>query len=253
MSIEQRRDGRVLTLVFSRPERKNALTLDMYDTLAALLRGAASDREIRVVVLTGAGDVFTSGNDLSDFMKRPPTSTDTPVFRFLEAVARFPKPLLAAVNGAAIGVGTTVLLHCDLAYAAEGAVFQMPFTQLALVPEAGSSYLLPRTLGHRRAAELLLLGGKFDALTAQEAGLINHTLPADELMGFVAEQAATLAALPPAAVETSKRLMKAPFADTLDAVMRSEGAAFMERLASAEAAEAMGAFFEKRAPDFSKF
>ncbi|MCA9544597.1 MAG: enoyl-CoA hydratase [Myxococcales bacterium] len=251
--IRQQRQDRILTLTFDRPERKNALTLVMYDALADALNAAAEDGEVRVVVLTGAGAAFTAGNDLKDFMQRPPTDTDTPVFRFLKALATFPKPLLAAVNGAAIGVGTTLLLHCDLAYAAEGAVFQMPFTQLALVPEAGSSYLLPRALGHRKAAELLLLGEKFGADVAERAGLINGAVPAESLMDAVMAKARTLAGLAPQSVQASKRLMKAPFADTLAQVMLTEGRVFIDRLQSPELAEAIGAFFQKRAPDFSKF
>lgn len=241
-------EGGVRTLTFNRPERKNALTQVMYEQLADALGQAAEDAETRVVVVRGAGGTFTAGNDLNDFMQRPPRNTDTPVFRFLQALARFPKPLIAAVDGAAVGVGTTMLLHCDLVYCAEDAVFSLPFLKLALVPEAGSSYLLPQMIGHRRAAELLLFGDKFDALTAQEAGIVNTAMPADALHAHVAERAATLAALPPEAVRETKRLMKAPFQAELERVMLAEGQVFIDRLKSPELAAAITAFFQRKAP-----
>ena len=172
----------ILTLTFNRPNRKNALTLAMYTTLAEELSQAKEKSEVRAVVITGHGDAFTSGNDLKDFMQNPPQSLDTPVFAFLKEMLEFPKPILAAVNGAAIGIGTTMLLHCDFVYAHNEVVFQMPFIRLGLVPEAGSSYLLPLMAGHRKASELLLLGEKFDAQTAQEVGIINQVSSRDELM-----------------------------------------------------------------------
>lgn len=252
-NIQQRRDGAVLTLVFDRPKRKNALTRAMYTALAEALNAAADDAAVRVVVFEGAGGVFTAGNDLMDFAESPPTDLDTPVFQFLNALARFPKPLLAAVEGFAIGLGTTMLLHCDLVYAADDAVFQLPFTQLALVPEAGSSLLMPAMIGHRRAAELLFFGDKFDALTAQEAGLVNQAMSADALKGFVAERAARLASLAPEALRRTKALMKGHTTEALESVMMAEGRVFLDRLSSPEFAEATQAFFQKRAPDFSKF
>lgn len=239
-------EGGVRTLTFNRPERKNALTLDMYEKLAAELGTAAEDPEVRVVVLRGAGGNFTSGNDLQDFMVRPPKGQDSAVFRFLMALVRFPKPLIGAVEGVAVGVGTTMLLHCDLVYAAEDAVFSMPFLKLALVPEGGSSLILPLMIGQRRAAELLLFGDKFDALTAQEAGIVNSAMPADQLYDHVAERAGTLAAMPPVAVRESKRLLKAPIQDQLEAVMADEGRVFIERLQSPELAAAITAFFKSK-------
>jgi enoyl-CoA hydratase/carnithine racemase len=251
--VLQRREGAVLTLVFNRPKRKNALTTAMYSVLAEALDAAAADATIKVVVLTGAGGIFTAGNDLGDFMKSPPADLDTPVFDFLRAIAKFPKPLIAAVEGPAVGIGTTMLLHCDLVYAADDAVFQMPFTQLALVPEGGSSLMLPTMIGHRRAAELLFFGDRFDVATAREAGIVNQGLPASELAAFVAGRAARLAALAPAALRETKALMKSPVSPHLEAAMRAEGTMFIERLQSPELAEAIEAFFQKRKPDFSQF
>ncbi|MBM4290392.1 MAG: enoyl-CoA hydratase [Deltaproteobacteria bacterium] len=246
-------EGRVLTVTLNRPERKNALTLAMYDALTAALRGAAEDPAVRAVVLRGAGGCFTSGNDLQDFMRSPPKSHDTPVFHFLAALLEFPKPLIAAVEGPAVGIGTTLLLHCDLAFAAEGASFQLPFGRLGLVPEGGSSYLLPLMVGHRRAAELLLLGERFGADDAARLGVINAAWPAEGFAARVAERAAAVAALPPEATRLSKQLLKAPFRDELARVMRAEGEVFIGRLGSPENAEAFMAFAQKRAPDFSRF
>ncbi len=246
-------EGRTLTVTLNRPERKNALTLAMYDALTAALNAAAEDPTVRVVVLRGAGGCFTSGNDLQDFMRSPPKSHDTPVFHFLAALLDFPKPLIAAVEGPAVGIGTTLLLHCDLVFAAEGAAFQLPFGRLGLVPEGGSSYLLPLMVGHRRAAELLLLGDRFGAEDAARLGVVNAVWPAEGFGERVAERAAAVAALPPEATRLSKQLIKAPFRDELARVMLKEGEVFIGRLGSPENAEAFMAFAQKRAPDFSRF
>lgn len=244
-------DGRVLHLVLDRPEKKNALTRAMYARLADALDEAAEDAGIRAVVLSGRGGVFTGGNDLGDFMMDPPTGPDSPVFRFLRNAVGFPKPLIAAVAGPAIGIGTTVLLHCDLAYAAPDARFKMPFVDLGLVPEAASSLLLPRIVGPARAAELLLFGEAFGAETAREIGLINAVV--EDPVETALERAATLAAKPPQAVRQSKALLRRETADAVGETMAHEGALFVERLASPEAQEAFTAFFEKRTPDFSPF
>ena len=246
-------DNSVLTLTINRPARKNALTLSMYDQLTAGLRSALENTKIRAVVITGAGDAFTAGNDLKDFMQSPPTHTDTPVFHFLKEIVAFPKPIVAAVNGAAIGIGTTMLLHCDLAYASQNAVFQLSFIRLGLVPEAGVSYLLPQMVGHRRAAELLMLGEKFDATTAIEIGLINEQMSPGEVLERAQARAHELARLPPEAMRQTTHLLTQPLMSTLEEVMLREGEVFMDRLTSPETSEAIQAFFMKRPPDFSRF
>ncbi len=244
-------DGGVLHLALDRPEKKNALTRAMYARLADALEGAAGDGAVRVVVLSGRGGVFTGGNDLADFMMDPPTGPDSPVFRFLQAAATFPKPLVAAVAGPAIGIGTTILLHCDLAYAGPDAVLKMPFVDLGLVPEAASSLLLPQLAGRVRAAELLLFGEAVSAETAREVGLVNAVV--DDPVAHALERAAVLAAKPPAAVRQTKALLNHATADAVGETIAREGALFVERLGSPEAQEAFSAFFEKRAPDFSRF
>jgi enoyl-CoA hydratase/carnithine racemase len=246
-------EGRVRTVVINRPEKKNALTISMYARLADELAHAADDPAIRVVVLTGVDGVFTAGNDLVDFQKAQEKEATTFVNPFLAALPVFPKPLLAGVNGLAVGIGTTMLLHCDLVYASSEAVFCMPFAPLGLTPEAGSSLLLPRVAGLQRAAELLLLGERFDAERAREAGFVNEVVAPDQLSQRVSSRAADLAALPPAAVRQTKALIRQNLSDQLIEVMEREGEVFMERLASPEAAEAFAAFFEKRAADFSRF
>lgn len=243
----------VMTLTLNRPSRKNALTLAMYDDLTAALKSAAEDTQIRAVIIRGAEGVFTSGNDLTDFMQNPPTSVDTPVFHFLRAILEFPKPLIAAVSGPAIGIGTTLLLHCDLVYADERAVFQLPFIRLGLVPEAGASLLIPRLAGHRRAAELLMFGEKFSAAEALDLGLINERVSSERLFERAQERAEALAKLPPEAMRQTKQLLKAPLYEELSQVMVAEGELFMKRLTSPETREAIEAFFAKRAPDFSRF
>jgi enoyl-CoA hydratase/carnithine racemase len=245
--------GRVRTVVINRPEKKNALTVAMYRRLAEELEQAAEDPAIRVVVLTGVDGVYCAGNDLADFQKAQEKESTTFVNPFLAALPVFPKPLLAGVNGLAVGIGTTMLLHCDLVYASSEAVFSMPFTPLGLTPEAGSSLLLPRVAGLQRATELLLLGEKFDAQRAMEAGFVNEVVAPDQLSERVASRAAELAALPPAAVRETKALIRHDLIGELNVVMEREGKVFMERLVSPEAAEAFAAFFEKRAADFSRF
>ncbi len=244
---------RVLRIEIARPEKKNALTLAMYAAMAEALAAAEADPGVRVALIHGARDCFTAGNDLKDFLERPPHSEDSPTFRFLRGVSSFAKPLIAAVNGVAVGIGTTMLLHCDLVYAAPGARFQLPFVTLGLVPEAGSSFLLPYIAGYQRAAELLLLGQPFDARKAHAAGFVTEVIPEDELLEYARDAALGVAALPPAAVRHAKALMKKRFAARTAEAMAEEGAVFRERLASPEAKEAMTAFLEKRKPDFSRF
>ena len=244
-------DGAVLHLALDRPEKKNALTRAMYGRLADLLAEAADDGAVRVVVLSGTGGVFTAGNDLGDFLQAPPTGPDSPVFRFLQAAATFPKPLVAAVAGPAIGIGTTILLHCDLAYAAPDALLRMPFVDLGLVPEAASSVLLPRLAGPARAAEMLLFGDPIAADAAYAVGLVNAVV--DDPVAHALERAAALAQKPPAAVRQTKALLRHDAADAVGEAFAREGAVFVGRLASPEAQEAFTAFFEKRPPDFSRF
>ncbi|OUR75714.1 enoyl-CoA hydratase [Alphaproteobacteria bacterium 46_93_T64] len=239
-------------LTINRAEKKNALTQDMYAILADSLVNAETNPDIRVSVITGTADSFTSGNDLMDFLQNPAQDEKTPVIRFLNALAIIRKPLVAAVNGLAVGVGTTMLLHCDLVYASENASFTLPFVNLALVPEAASSYLLPKMLGHQRAAELLLLGEKFDAEKALRYGIVNEIVSAEDLEKTAMGAAEKLAAKAPEALRLAKSLMKGDGDKVLEQ-MKEEGEIFQSRLVSPEAREAMTAFMERRTPDFTKF
>jgi enoyl-CoA hydratase/carnithine racemase len=242
----------VLHVTLARPEKKNALTLAMYDGLTEALARAA-EPDVRVVLLAGAEGVFTAGNDLSDFVMNPPSGEDSPVFRFLEAVSAFEKPLVAAVAGPAVGIGTTVLLHCDLVYAAPSARFALPFVNLGLCPEAASSYLLPLTVGMPKAAEWLLFGEPFGAEEAERAGLVNAVVPEGDLLAHATARAEALAAKPPASVRLTKHFLREGHRQAVRQAMRAEAEAFLQRLQSEEAAEAFTAFFEKRPPDFARF
>jgi enoyl-CoA hydratase/carnithine racemase len=249
--IVQARLGAVLQLGFDRTERRNAITAEMYSVLAASLDEAASAPEIRVVVLHGSADVFTAGNDLGDFLRNPPAAEDSPVLRFLQSISRFPKPLIAAVNGPAVGVGTTMLLHCDLVYAGDGAQFSLPFVRLGLCPEAGSSLLLPLLAGYARAAEKLLFGEPFDVNEARAMGLVNQVLAAAQVLPHALERAQALAQLPVASLLQTKRLLRAPFAAQVSTAMADENATFRRMLTEPAAREAFEAFLQKRKPDFS--
>lgn len=243
----------VLRIEMRRPEKKNALTGPMYAAMADALERAAREDAVRVVLIHGQPGVFTAGNDLADFLDGPADDPDRPVFRFLRAIAAAPKPLIAAVTGNAVGVGTTMLLHCDLVYAGEGARFQLPFVNLALCPEAASSLLLPRLAGHPRAAELLFFGEPFDAAKAREIGLANAVLPDAGVFAHALARAQKLATLPAASLRETKRLMKQGIAALVPQAMQDEGEIFRRQLASPAAKEAFSAFLEKRKPDFSKF
>lgn len=243
---------RVLTLRINRPAKKNALTLAMYEGLTAALNRASANDEVRAVLITGGPACFTAGNDLMDFLNAPPTSADSPVVRFLPTLRTFAKPLVAAVCGVAIGIGTTILLHCDLAYAGKNARFHLPFVDLGLVPEAGSSLLLPQMLGQRRAAELLMLAEPFGAEQALAMGFVNGVFDPEEVEKVARSKALVLAAKAPTALRETKRLMKAAQADLMAKTMDAELAVFGAQLQGPEAAEALQAFFEKRKPDFSK-
>lgn len=243
-------DG-IFTITINRPERKNALTPDMYARIVSALETAAADPAARVVVITGTGDSFTSGNDLGDFMNTPPAGTDSPVFRLLLTLVDYAKPVIAAVNGTAVGIGVTMLLHCDLVYAADSARFQLPFVSLGLVPEGGSSVMLAEIMGHARASELLLLGERFSAQEADRVGIVTRLYPAAELAERAREKALALAAKPMQSVRLAKQLQRAHKRDAIVEVLFREGALFLERLTSPAAAEAFTAFFEKRKPDFT--
>ena len=243
----------IATITLNRPEKLNAFTNDMLRCWAACLEQAAADKDVRVIVITGQPGIFTAGNDVDDFLKNPPQGSNSPVAQFMTQLRDAKKPVLAAVTGMAIGIGTTLLLHCDLVYAADTARFAMPFTQLGLCPEFGSSLLFPRLAGYQHAAEKLLLGEAFTAAEAQQLGLVNQVLPAAALQEHVAQQAAKLAALPTASVRATKRLMKAELAAPIKAAMEAEMHDFSRMLRGPEAKEAFSAFVEKRKPDFSQF
>ena len=249
--IRVAREGALLTLAFDRPARRNAITAAMYEALAAAFAEADADDGIRVVLLHGTPEAFTAGNDLQDFQQRPPAGEDAPVFRFLLAMSRAVKPIVAAVHGPAVGIGTTLLLHSDLVYAAEDARFQLPFVSLGVVPEFASSYLLPLVAGHARAAELLLLGEPFTARTAHECGIVTRVLPAEQVLPAAREAAAKLAALPAKSVQMAKALMRAPHASAVQAQLQVEGKHFREMLREPAAREALAAFLEKRKPVFN--
>ena len=247
--------GGLLTLTFDRPEKKNAITGAMYQAMADALTSAETDPTVRAILFCGSDKIFSAGNDLEDFMKRPPSGPDAPVFQFLQRISGASKPLIAAVAGPAVGIGTTLLLHCDMVYAADNARFSLPFAPLGLCPEAASSLLLPRIAGYQRAAEKLLTGDAFDAHEALAMGIVNKMLPTAELPAYAVAQARKLIALPPASLRVTKALMKggATGAAEVAAVMNTEVAHFSQMLRAPEARESMTAFFEKRKPDFSKF
>jgi enoyl-CoA hydratase/carnithine racemase len=250
--IVQTRRGGVLQLGFDRPERRNAITAQMYTALADGLEVAAASPEILVVVLHGQPGLFTAGNDLGDFLQNPPRAEDSPVLRFLRAISEFPKPLMAAVSGPAVGVGTTLLLHCDLVYAGNDALFSLPFASLGLCPEAASSVLLPALAGYARAAEKLLFGEPFGAEEAREMGLVNRVLPAAEVLDHALARAQLLAQQPAASLYETKRLLRAPMAAQVRSAMAQESATFRRMLTEPAAREAFAAFLEKRKPDFAR-
>ena len=241
------------TITFNRPERKNALTVQMYTDIVHALKAADVDPAVHVVLFTGSGDSFTSGNDIADFVNTPPTGEDSPVFQFLMLLAAYEKPIAVAVNGNAVGIGVTMLMHVDIVYVADNAKLRMPFVTLGLCPEAASSYLLPRMAGHVRAAELLMFGEAFDAVTAVEVGLASRVLPRAELLPFAQERCRILAQERPlSSLKSTKQLLNQRTADAVTAVIYAEAAAFAAHLGSEEAREAFTAFFEKRKPDFSR-
>jgi len=250
--IVTERTGAILKVQLNRPAKKNAMTSAMYITLADVLDSADKDDDVRVVLLHGAGDSFSAGNDLEDFMKNPPGPGESPQARLMKALINFEKPLVAAVHGLAIGGGTTMLAHCDFVYAAESTKFQVPFINLALVPEFGSSYLLPLRSGYLAAAEIVFLGQPFDASHAAALGLVTQVVPDQTVLGKATETAESLAKKPARALQACKRLMKRGAREQLEQAVQVENEEFAARVTSAEAKEAFTAFFAKRRPVHSQ-
>jgi enoyl-CoA hydratase/carnithine racemase len=252
MSIKTAVVDGVATIEIARPEKKNAITRAMYTELAVAFDAAREDPAVRAVLLTGQPGIFTSGNDIEDFVQRP-SDEAPPSITFMKALIACDKPVIAAVTGAAIGIGTTMLLHCDFVYVSDEARLAMPFVSLGLVPEFASSLIVPRLMGNARAAEKLLLGDPFTGADAVECGIANAVRPASEVVKHARRIAERFNALPPGAVRETKRLMRrARSAAVLDAIA-VERDIFGARLQSPEAKEAFSAFFEKRKPDFSRF
>jgi enoyl-CoA hydratase/carnithine racemase len=244
--------GSILRVQLNRPTKRNAMTSAMYVALAGIFTKAANDDNTRVVLWHGAGDSFCAGNDIEDFLKNPPGPGVSPQASLMNAFVNFDKPIVAAVRGAAIGGGTTMLTHCDFVYAAENAKFQMPFINLAVVPEFGSSCSVPARIGHVRAAQLILLGAPFDARRAAELGLVTQVVSDRDFLARATETARKLAAQPAAALQASKRLMKQPFREQIKAAMKAENEEFSAQVRSEDAKEALTAFLEKRKPDFTR-
>ena len=257
MDILTHKDNGVLTINFNRPEKKNAITAAMYQAMADALRDAETDVSVRAILLTGKPEIFTAGNDLEDFMKNARSLATPevlpPVYQFMQALSTSSKPVIAAVSGAAVGIGTTLLMHCDLIYLADNAKLSMPFTQLGLCPEFASSMVFQQIVGYQRAAEKLMLGEPFSAQEAYEMGFVNKVLPLDELLPYAQQVAAKLVALPAASIRVTKRLMKAAQPEAVKVKMMEENQHFSAMLNAPEAKEAFMAFFQKRKPDFSQF
>ena len=253
MSIKTATFNGVTTIEIARPEKKNALTRVMYQAMTDALLAANTDKSVRAVLIQGQPNIFTSGNDIEDFMSSPPRDEEAPVFQFMRALVTCEKPVVAAVNGAAIGIGTTLLLHCDFVFVADDARLAMPFVALGLVPEFASSLLVARLMGHVKAAEKLLLGDPFTGAEAVECGMANAVLPPAEVVAHARRVAERFNNLAPSAVRESKRLMRSHTTAQVMATIQVEAEIFGARLRSPEATEAFQAFFQKRQPDFSKF
>jgi enoyl-CoA hydratase/carnithine racemase len=245
--------NRVARIRFDRLEKKNAITAQMYGQLAEALASADAAGEVRAILLHGTAECFTAGNDVNDFLNRPPGGEGSPTWQLFKVLPSITKPVVAAVGGPAVGIGTTLLLHCDLVYAAANARFQLPFVPLGIVPEFGSTFLLPLMAGHQRAAEVLMLGQPFTAQKAYELGIVTAVVSQESLLQEAEKAATTLAALPPESIRLTKGLMKSGFEKAIRDRIMEEGRLVLERLRSPEAKEAMSAFLEKRKPDFSRF
>ena len=253
MSIKTATLNGVATIEIARPEKKNAITMAMYKAMAEALVAAKADSTVRAVLITGQPGIFTSGNDIEDFMQRPAGLAESPAFAFMQALMGCDKPVVAAVTGAAIGIGTTMLLHCDLVYVSDEARLAMPFVSLGLIPEFGSSVIVPLLMGNARAAEKLLLGDPFTGADAVEMGIANAVLPAAEVASHARRIAERFNALPPGAVRETKRLMRRGRSGAIEEAIGVENGLFAARLQSPEAKEAFSAFFQKRRPDFTQF
>ena len=245
-------DG-VARIEIARPEKKNALTAAMYQAMADAIAAAHDDAAVRAILIHGQPSIFCAGNDLEDFLKNPPAGLDAPVFQFMQALGTAEKPVVAAVHGAAVGIGTTMLMHCDFVYAADNAMFSMPFVSLGICAEFGSSMLVPLAAGYHKAAEKLLLGEPISAEDAVEMRIVNRLLPPGEVLAQATRQAQRFNTLPPASVRATKRLMKSGWKAVVEKVIMDEGQTFAKMLTQGEAREAMSAFLERRKPDFSKF
>jgi len=239
-------DAGVLTVTFNRPSKKNAFTHEMYSALTEALAAGAAHAEVKVVLLTGAGGAFTAGNDLADFLEHPPTGEASPVFQFLRTLAGYAKPVVAAVQGAAVGIGTTLLLHCDDVVVSDNARFSLPFVNLGLCPEGGASVLLPLAAGMPLASELLLLGEPFDAATALRARIASVIAPDASLHATARARALKYASRPAASLAATKALVREPTRAQVEAALSREGAVFMERLQSPEAKAAFAAFLQRK-------
>ena len=242
--------GRILRVTVNRPAKKNAMTSAMYNALADVFDGAGKDDDIHVVIWDAAGDAFSAGNDVEDFLKNPPGPGESPQARLGNALMNLDKPVIAAVKGAAVGGGTTLLTHCDFVYAGESAKFQLPFVNLGLVPEFGSSYSLPARFGYIRAAELFMLGQLFNSEVAVEIGLVTRVVPDAELSATVTQTAEKLAAKPVGALRATKKLLRGSSREQTEQAIKAETEEFTARVRSAEVKEVLTAFMEKRPPNF---
>lgn len=245
-------DG-IARIEIARPEKKNAITAAMYQSMANAIAAAHDDPAVRSILIYGQKDIFTAGNDLEDFAKNPPADMNAPVFQFMQALGYAEKPVIAAVNGAAVGIGTTMLMHCDLVYCADNSIFSMPFVTLGLCPEFASSLLIPLNAGYHKAVEKLLLADPISADEALEMKIVNRVLPRDDVRDFAIKQAERFNQLPPASVRTTKRLLRSGWKALTEKVIVEEAGQFGAMVRSAEAREAFTAFFERRKPDFSRF
>ena len=248
VTVERRHTGQ-LAITLARPRQRNAITVAMYAALADAVEGAVTDASVRVITIEGEGEDFTAGNDLYDFLKEmpPPGTTDIPVWRFLRAMANNQVPIIAAVHGNAVGIGTTMLFHCDLVIAEQGARFRMPFVELGLVPEAASSLILPRLAGRRKAARYILLGEPFSAEDAAEFGLVSHIAPKGELAATFDMVVASLLAKPAEALRQTQALLRREDTSEILDRMELENGHFSERLASDEVKQAIAGFFAAKA------
>lgn len=253
MTIHTETADGIARIEIARPEKKNAISAAMYASMAEAIGAAHEDKAVRAILIHGSQAIFTAGNDLEDFKNNPPRDMDAPVFRFMQTLGLAEKPVVAAVNGAAVGIGTTMLMHCDLVYCADNAMFSMPFVSLGLCPEFASSLLVPLAAGYHKAAEKLLLGEPLSAEEALDMGIVNKILPPAEVLGYARKQAARFAALPPSSVRETKRLMKSGLRAIAEKTMADEVQTFGRMLRGEEAKEAFAAFFERRKPDFSRF